>query len=241
MAWATSSGDDLLALTTINGALVEGSRLQPPIDKMLGQRMAVALDEDSERSASNEEEEAEVVVEVEEGELVAAAGVAAGLASDGGAAAAPARLDKEIELDESSRRRVPRRGRARQGQVAGAGRPCSCTCSGHRRCRRFSRPRCRRFSRPRAGTTWCRMHTARNRVGPCAGMVTSCSGAARARGRDVSISHLPTNTQFPPFPPFPLLHARVTNKARYVRASLHTGTVLYSTLFASVPCTVPEY
>jgi hypothetical protein len=201
VAWASSSGDDLLALNaTINGALVEGSRLQPPIDKVLGQRMAVALDEDLEGSASNEEEEAEVVEEEEEGELVAAAGVAAGLASDGGAAAARARLDKEIELDGSSRRRVPRRGRARQGQVAGAGRPCSCTCSGHRRCRRFSRPRCRRFSRPRAGTTWCRMHTARNRVGPCAGMVTSCSGAARARARRIDLAP-PYKYPIPPLPP----------------------------------------
>jgi hypothetical protein len=122
VAWASSSGDDLSALnTTISGALVEGSRLQPPIDKMLGQRMAVALDEDSEGSASNEEEEAEVVVEEEEGELVAAAGVAAGLASDSGAAAARARLDKEIELDGSSRRRVLRRGRApRPGRWRGS-------------------------------------------------------------------------------------------------------------------------
>jgi hypothetical protein len=31
---------------TINGALVEGSRLQPPIDEVLGRRLAVALDED---------------------------------------------------------------------------------------------------------------------------------------------------------------------------------------------------
>ena len=45
VAWASSVGDDLSALdTTINGALVEGSRLQPPLDEMLGRRLAVALD-----------------------------------------------------------------------------------------------------------------------------------------------------------------------------------------------------
>ena len=51
VAWASSVGDDLSALdTTINGALVEGLRLQPPIDEILGRRLAVALEEDSEGS-----------------------------------------------------------------------------------------------------------------------------------------------------------------------------------------------
>jgi hypothetical protein len=42
----------------VYGALVEGSRLQPPIDEVLGRRLAVALDEDSEGSESEEEVEA---------------------------------------------------------------------------------------------------------------------------------------------------------------------------------------
>ena len=54
VAWASSSGDDLSALdATINGALVEGSRHQPPIDEVLGRCLAVALDEDSEGSESD--------------------------------------------------------------------------------------------------------------------------------------------------------------------------------------------
>ena len=60
-------------------AAAKNARHQPPIDEVLGRRLAVALDLDSEGSESEEEEveeEAEEAEEVEEGELVAAAGLA---------------------------------------------------------------------------------------------------------------------------------------------------------------------
>jgi hypothetical protein len=164
VAWASSSGDDLSALdATMNGALVEGSRLQPPINKTLGRRMgamAVALDEDSEGSASNEEEEAEVEEEEEDRRRRRRASLWLPPAWPPGSRA------MEIELDGSSRRRVPRRGRARQwpgrarqwlGHRSTVDPPAPAMLA--------LQPTAMPALQPTArGETWCRMHTARPAV-----------------------------------------------------------------------------
>ena len=131
-----------------------------------------------------------------------AAGGCAAVAAAGGGSGGQRRVlagNKEIELDGSSRR-VPRRGRARQWP--GRARQWL----GHRStvdppapAMPALQPTAMPALQPTArGETWCRMHTARNRVWPL-------------RGRH-------GDTHFPPFPPSPPPYCmRVTTKARFVR------------------------